>query len=195
MIHPSRVNILNNEQSIDGPVIYWMSRDQRVRHNWALLFADHLSRESERPLIVAFTLVPSYPEATIRHYDFMLKGLMEVEKELAARNIPLIVLAGNPESELPRFFDHCRAGAVVADYSPLKISRKWKKQVLERTSIPFYEVDTHNIVPAWEASKKLEFSARTIRPKINRHLETFLTDFPELKSCPKAKNTDFPPTD
>ena len=181
MIHPERIRCLNSEQSLNGPIIYWMSRDQRIRHNWALLFAEQLSQESNQPLIVLFNLFPSYPQATLRHYDFMLKNLMQVEKKLETLNIPFFVIAGNPESELPSFVAEHKAGAVVADFSPLKISLAWKKKVLEQLSIPFYEVDAHNIVPCWTVSRKLEFSARTIRPKINGRLETFLTGFPELQ--------------
>jgi deoxyribodipyrimidine photo-lyase len=33
-----------------------------------------------------------------------------------------------------------------------------------------WETDAHNIIPCWLASDKLEFAARTIRPKINRQL-------------------------
>ena len=195
MIHPRRVRNLNHEQSIMGPVIYWMSRDQRVRHNWALLFAGHLSQQSNQPLIVTFNLVPSYPKATLRHYDFMVNGLMQAEKTLAAFNIPFVVLTGSPESELPRFIENCKAGAVVTDFSPLKISKSWKKKILEHISSPLYEVDTHNIVPVWEVSNKLEFSARTIRPKINRQLGTFLTGFPEMTAQQAESKTTFPAND
>lgn len=35
-------------------------------------------------------------------------------------------------------------------------------------SIPVWQVDAHNIVPCWIASDKLEYGARTIRPKIHK---------------------------
>lgn len=195
MIHPERIRCLNHEHGINGPVIYWMSRDQRVHHNWALLFAEQLALESRQPLIVVFNLVPSYPGATFRHYDFMLKGLMQVEKKLETLNIPFFTLTGNPEVELPRFILTCKAGAIVRDFSPMKISETWKKKVLESISLPFYEVDAHNIVPCWTASNKLEFSARTIRPKITGKLDTFLTGFPELKRQSFQKRIASPATD
>ena len=54
--------------------------------------------------------------------------------------------------------------------------------------VPFYRVDLlclsiccAAVVPVWEASPKLEYAARTIRPKITSHLPEFLTDFPELE--------------
>ncbi|HAR45536.1 MAG TPA: hypothetical protein DCS05_05000 [Nitrospiraceae bacterium] len=45
-------------------------------------------------------------------------------------------------------------------------------------------MDAHNIVPCWIASTKQEFGAYTIRPKINRLLDDYLTEFPSLKRHP-----------
>lgn len=44
----------------------------------------------------------------------------------------------------------------------------------------YIKVDAHNIVPCWIASDKLEYSARTIRPKIHSQLKEFLTGFPPV---------------
>ena len=48
-------------------------------------------------------------------------------------------------------------------------------QVTEKLSIPFEEVDTHNVIPVWVTSEKKEIGARTIRPKIHRKLPEYLT--------------------
>jgi deoxyribodipyrimidine photo-lyase len=181
MIDPRRIRLLNEKQEGQGAVIYWMSRDQRVRHNWALLFARRKAELMEQPLVVLFTLAPTFLGAPLRHYDFMLKGLREVEADLNALNIPFVLLQGEPERELPRFAEQIKAGVVVTDFSPMKISRTWKKEVARQLTAPLYEVDTHNIVPCWIASGKQEYSARTLRPKINALLGEFLTDFPELE--------------
>jgi len=190
-VDPRRVRLLNDCADRAGTVIYWMSRDQRVRHNWALLFARHKAAVMQQPLVVVFTLAPSFLGAPLRHYDFMLKGLQEVEADLRALNISFILLQNEPAEALPRFANTCfantcfanniNAGAVVTDYSPLHISRRWKNAIAEQLTIPIYEVDAHNIVPCWLASPKLEYSARTIRPKINALLGDFLTPFPELE--------------
>ncbi len=161
-----------------------MSRDQRVRHNWALLFARNKAALMQQPLVVVFTLAPSFLGAPLRHYDFMLKGLHEVEDDLRVLNIPFIFLQDEPAEALPRFANAINAGIVVTDYSPLHISRRWKSAIEEQLTIPLYEVDAHNIVPCWLTSGKLEYSARTIRPKINALLEDFLTPFPELEPLP-----------
>lgn len=52
------------------------------------------------------------------------------------------------------------------------MNRIW--QVASKVSVPFHEVDTHNIVPVWEASSKRETGARTIRTKIHKALGEYL---------------------
>ena len=79
-----RIRLLQAGNETNGAIIYWMSRDQRVHDNWALLFAQQLALEKKRPLSVIFNLVPDFLEATIRQYGFMVKGLKEVERELKA---------------------------------------------------------------------------------------------------------------
>jgi len=46
--------------------------------------------------------------------------------------------------------------------------------------ISHVQVDAHNIVPCWKASDKQEYSARTIRGKINSKLSTYLVEFPPI---------------
>ncbi len=164
-----------------GPVVYWMSRDQRVRNNWALLVAQQLAADQHKALCIAFCLVPEFLGATIRQYSFMIEGLKEVEQDLRAKNIPFYLLTGKPDEEIPGFVEDIEASALVADFDPLRIKMKWKEDVLKKTRIPFFEVDAHNIVPYWIASQKQEFAARTIRGKIQKLLPQFLTSFPRLK--------------
>lgn len=181
IVHPARVTRLNqNAESLGGPVVYWMSRDQRVRDNWALLFAAHLAQEREVPLAVVFCLAPTFLGATIRQYGFMLKGLAEVEADLRRRDIPFILRLGEVPQVLLGMLRDFNAGALVTEFDPLRVKRVWKQDVLESLAIPFFEIDAHNIVPCREVSAKQEYAARTIRPKIHRKLDEFLTPFPEV---------------
>ena len=50
----------------------------------------------------------------------------------------------------------------------------------------FLQVDSHNIIPCWQASPKLEYGARTIRPKIHNQMREFLTEFPPVIKHPHA---------
>jgi deoxyribodipyrimidine photo-lyase len=111
----------------------------------------------------------------------MIKGLQEVEKNLKRKNIPFFLLTGYPEIEIPTFINRYKVATIVADFSPLRINKRWKDSVSKSINISFYEVDAHNIVPCWNISSKQEYSARTLRPKLNRLLPEFLKDFPSLK--------------
>jgi len=184
MIHPNRVQKLNHKDEKSGPVVYWMSRDQRTRHNWALLYAQQLALERKVPLAVAFCLVPQFLEATVRQYSFMLKGLEEVEEECAKKSIPFFLLRGAPGTEIVKFVNGVHAGVLITDFDPLRVKRDWKKHVTRRIHIPVYEVDAHNVVPCWVASDKREYAAYTIRPKIHRALFEYLEEFPSVRKHP-----------
>jgi deoxyribodipyrimidine photo-lyase len=179
-----RARLLKDGKRPRGPVLYWMSREQRSEDNWALLHAQGLARESKAPLAVVFCLVPEFLGATARHYGFMLRGLQEVEEALGRKDIPFLLLPGEPGEVLPPFIRKTRICALVTDFDPLRVKRRWKREVAEKISIPFHEVDAHNIVPCWNASPKQEYGARTIRPKIRRMLADYLHDFPRLKKHP-----------
>ncbi len=184
-VNPKRVRIIKEGEAGAGPVVYWMSRDQRVRDNWALLHTLELAEK--RDAVVIFCLVPEFLGAAFRQYDFMLKGLREVEEGLAAKNIPFHILSGDPAREVPEFLGRVGAGALVTDFDPLRTKRRWKEQVKKEVSVPFHEVDAHNIVPCWEASSKREYAAYTFRPKISSGLEEFLESFPYVLKRPPVK--------
>lgn len=194
MINEKRVRLLQKGKDKTGPVIYWMSRDQRAEDNWALLFARQQSEKLKSPLVVVFTLATKFLEAGLRQYDFMLKGLQATSHALASKNIPFHILTGAPEKTLPEFLKQIGASILVSDFDPLKIKRIWKRDVAKAIDIPFYEVDAHNIVPAFYVSQKKEFAAHTIRPKIHKLLPEFMDEFPPLKKMKNnslAAETDF----
>lgn len=179
-----RMKILKHDKDEKGPVVYWMSRDQRVHDNWALIHAQECAIEHKSPVIVVFCLVPSFLGATIRQYDFMLRGLQEVENILESLNIPFYLLEGFPEKVMPGFLKKYGIKNLITDFDPLRIKREWRKKVAEEAGITFYEVDSHNVVPCWIASGKQEYGAYTLRPKIRRLLGGFTDGFPELKRHP-----------
>ena len=188
LVNPKRIRALKKESQAKGPVIYWMSRDQRVNDNWALLYAKELAQKHDSHLAVAFCLVPQFLGATSRQYRFLLQGLKEVEKNLQALNIPFFLLQGDPGKEMARLLSEMGAGALVSDFSPLRQSREWKSAVAGEIEIPFYEVDAHNIIPCWFASPKQEWAAYSFRPKVHRLLFEFLDEFPALQKSPERNS-------
>lgn len=186
-----RVKIISKATDVPAHsqgIVYWMSRDQRVEDNWALLYAQRLALKTKSPLHVVFCLLPTFLEATIRHFKFMLRGLREVETDLKLKNISFHLLIGTAPEVLPKFVTDHQVGAVIVDFSPLRMSKEWTSKLSERLpeDVPFLMVDAHNIVPCWVASDKLEYAARTIRSKINSKLDEFLTHFPAVATHPHS---------
>jgi len=190
-----RVRLLKSGGKTEGPVCYWMSRDQRAQDNWALLFAQKLARQNQVPLGVVFCLTPEFLGATLRHYAFMLQGLEETAGNFARKNIPFFLLFGEPQKILPIFLKKVQAGALIMDFDPLRIKRSWQKAVLKAVDLTCYEVDAHNIVPCWLASPKQEFGAYTLRPKLQRLLPGYLDSFPTLVRHPYSWRTFSPDID
>lgn len=184
--NPERIRAIRGGEA-RGPVIYWMSRDQRVSDNWALLYAVEIARRLNASLAVVFCLTPRFLEAGTgdRSYRFMLDGLRELEQRLSSLGIAFMLAHGDPGDVIPEIIDDFRAGMLVADFSPLRISRTWKSLVADRIEIPFHEVDAHNIVPCWIASHKQEWSAHTFRLKIKKHLAEFVEEFPDPQPPPR----------
>ncbi|MBN1159603.1 MAG: deoxyribodipyrimidine photo-lyase [Bacteroidales bacterium] len=180
MVNLKRVRNLRKGNPGKGPVLYWMSRDQRVQDNWALAYVVECAENYEQTLIVVFTLIDALLGATWRQSDFMIKALRKVEKKLNDLNIPFIVLKGEPADTLPHFIEKHHICHMVTDFDPLRIKQQWISQLIKKIRIETDEVDAHNIVPCWQASDKEEYSAYTIRPKISRMLPEFLDGFPPL---------------
>ncbi|HQK37798.1 MAG TPA: deoxyribodipyrimidine photo-lyase [Bacteroidales bacterium] len=175
----ARIRLYKDGIPDKGPVVYWMSRDQRAQDNWALIFADMLARENKRPLVVLFHLLPAFAGASMRHYRFMLEGLKKLELLFNDQGIAFTVTTG--ENGLIYFLQKMQAGFLVTDFDPLRVKRLWKQKTVATLSIPVYEVDAHNIVPCWVASGKQEYGAYTLRPKIQRLLPLFLEPFPLIE--------------
>ncbi|MFH2036606.1 MAG: deoxyribodipyrimidine photo-lyase [Candidatus Zixiibacteriota bacterium] len=183
-INQKRVHLIKNGAPGDGPLVCWMSRDLRINDNWALIYAQQLALKKKKSLEIIFCLVPDFLGATLRQYDFMLKGLKELEKSAAKYNIVFRLLLGQPEIEIPKFISQNKIDTIVTDFSPLKIKQQWHTKIATKINIPFFEVDTHNIVPIWIVSFKQEYAAYTIRPKIQKLLPEFLTHFPKPAKMP-----------
>ena len=184
-VKPERVRTLSADGTVTptgGGVVYWMSRDQRVQDNWAMLHAKELALKHGVPLSVVFCLVPTFQDATIRHYGFMLRGLEEVERELRELKVPFSLLQGWPSEKMPGYLEQHEVCALVTDFSPLRVPMGWKRDVVNALpQLPVFEVDAHNIVPVWAASPKLEVGARTLRPKVTTLLPEYLTELPKLQ--------------
>jgi deoxyribodipyrimidine photo-lyase len=189
-INTDRIRQLNDVLYTSGPVLYWMSRDQRIEHNWALIYAQEIATKTKSPLHIVFTLVPEVLNTSIRQYDFMLKGLQELEDKFHEKNMSFGVLNGDPAEVIPEYITEKNIKALVSDFDPLKIKSAWKETVNKKIGISHYEVDAHNIIPCWVSSDKQEYSAFTFRIKVHKKLDNYMDSFTPVRKHPFNKNTE-----
>jgi len=195
LINPQRIRNQENAAGKEGPVLYWMHREFRAESNWALIYAREQALQRKVPVAVVFCLSPSFIGATLRQYDFLLRGLEQSARTLRAAGVPLILRCGSPPDEMLRLCAETRPALVVTDFDPLRIKRQWVQRLAQQVRRPVHEVDSRNIVPAWIASDRREFMARTFRVRIRRQLSTFLDPFPELDPHPFAWEAPVPSLD
>ena len=169
------LNTLSNDPN-GKCVLYVMSRDQRVQDNHALLAAQQHALRSKLPLAVVFCLYPKTGQRSREQFIWMLDGLRHVEQSLALLNIPLLMLVGDPYDRLSGAFHHLKPAAVYFDLNPLRGPRKLQRTLAASMNTATYLMDTHNIVPVWEASEKQEYAARTMRIRIHKQIKQYLVE-------------------
>jgi deoxyribodipyrimidine photo-lyase len=180
MIQDERIVSLNRQESRDRDyVLSWMQSAQRAGWNHALEYAIWQANERKKPVVAVFGLTADYPEANLRHYQFMLEGLKETQKDLAKRKIQLVIRKGSPDQVAIQMAK--RADLVIVDEGYTQIQRQWRKTAAQAMDCPLMEVTTNLIVPVEEASEKENYSAGTLRPRISRHLDRYLADLKSTK--------------
>lgn len=184
-MNEKRIRKINQNEIKLGPIVYWMNREIRTEDNWSILYAQKLAEENNVPLIVFYNLINSFLGGTTRHLTFKVDGLKEVENELEKKRIPFFLLIDDEgkdsQHQIVNFIKKHGAGAVVTDFYPLNLPKKWLNFVSKNIDCALFEVDSHNIIPVWETSDKKEYAAYTIRPKIHKKLSEFLDEFSKLK--------------
>jgi len=172
-IAATRIRPLNDRGPARGSyVLYWMQQSQRAEMNHALEYAVRRANALGQPLLAAFGLMDGYPEASLRHYRFMLEGLVETAEALRRRGIRLAARRGDPDAvalALSR-----GASLVVCDRGYLRHQKAWRRNVAAGAGCEVVEVESDAIVPVDVASTKAEYAARTIRPKLHRNVDEYL---------------------
>ena len=173
-----------------------MNRDQRVDDNQALFAALELAKKHQQQVYILFVIAPSFGNLSLDFdspiYRFMGGGIKYMIKRARTLNLNLTIRQGDPCVIVPRYVNEIGAGALVTDFSPLRQMRAWRDKIAASISVKTFEVDAHNIVPAWIASEKQEWGAYTIRPKIHRLLPRYLISFPALP-IPATGNVSIEP--
>ena len=199
MVEPERIQPLNDAPCRDDGryVLYWMQQSQRAAHNPALEYAIRRANEHDVPTVVVFGLMDDYPEATERHYAFMLEGLAETASRLEERGVGFVMRHGHPRDVALELY--AEAVEVVCDRAYLRHLIEWREDVASEAGRTVTQVEGDVVVPVDLASGKAEHSARTIRPRVNRHRERFLRGLSETRVARSASSLelrgDFDPRD
>mgnify|MGYP001249439264 CR=1 FL=1 len=189
-VETDRITTLNDRPVVEGRyVLYWMQQSQRASFNPALEQAILVANERGLPVVVGFGLTAGYPDANRRHYAFMLQGLKETSAALTERGIGFAMRLGAPDEVAIGLAED--AALVVCDRGYLRHQRAWRNSVAQRAPCRVIEVEGDVVVPVDVASRKREYAARTIRPKIERLRDDFLRPLPENQPQCRADTLTF----
>jgi deoxyribodipyrimidine photo-lyase len=154
-------------------VVYWMQRAQRAFDNPALDVAVEAANILKQPVVIFFAPVPFYPRANLRHYAFLAQGIPDTAERARKRGIGY-VLRRYPGHSLLKFCDEVDASLVVGDENPMREPKHWRQLAAKKLSVPLWTVDADVVIPS-KLLEKEQYAARTIRPRLQRRLEQFLT--------------------
>ncbi|MDD4126127.1 MAG: deoxyribodipyrimidine photo-lyase [Methanomicrobium sp.] len=187
----ARIKIINNCEVQKGEyVLYWMQSSVRTKYNFALDYAKQKAKKLNIPLVVYFGIDTNYPESNQRHLFFMMQGLKETITELNNENIAVFLNLSSPEKGAADAGK--KASLIVTDMGYLKFHREWRNYVSSNVKCPLIQVESNIIVPVLETSDKEEWSAATIRKKINLKLPLYLREHHADTSETKPYNKDIP---
>ena len=153
IVQPIRESSKNNDGMGEQCVVYWMQRDVRTVDNWAILYAEYLSRKNKVPLKVIYVLTPPPSVSTTssdslekggkempplvndinmtqRHGSFLIQGLKLVEEELTVKNVQFDVLMPSSRHEVGNTIHRYATEdnsciAMICDFTPLRGFREW----------------------------------------------------------------------
>jgi deoxyribodipyrimidine photo-lyase len=176
MIHPDRIQELNENKTRPGVyVLYWMQASNRAHYNHALEYSIKVANSLNKPLIVYFGLYNEFPESNTRHYQFLIQGLNNTRYLLEKNNIKMVITKKLPPEGALQMAEE--ASMIVTDRGYLPVQREWRQELSKNIECPLVQVESDVVVPIETVSSKEEYSAATIRRKINKYLDEFMTPF------------------
>lgn len=155
-------------------VVYWMQRAQRGVDNPALDTAIEAANALRLPVVAFLGVVPFYPNANRRHYQFLAEGLPDLARDLGRRRVGF-VLRRFPDHGLERFCADVQPALVVGDENPLREPERWRQAAADRLTVPLWTVDADVVVPTGLLGKE-QYAARTMRPRLRPLIPRFLED-------------------
>lgn len=163
-------------------VLYWTQMNRRAQSNHALSHAVEWANTLSLPLLVYEGLTCTYPHANDRLHTFILEGVPEQSRRFAALGAGycfyLRRTRNDPNDILYRLA--ASAAVVVTDDYPVFIAAVHNASVPAKIGVLYEAVESSTVVPM-SLFEKREYAAYTIRPKIRRVLDRYLSPMPEVR--------------
>lgn len=174
-------------------ILYLVSRAIRFKDNQALYTAQKKALNQNAQLICLFNYYPNYPYANLRNMHFLLSGLLEMSQKLNKHNIPLLFRQGNLIENINDLRNDFDITNIITEQHVLKPILKAHDLLSEycySNMIEFLKVNTACVVPVDETSLKLEYAAKTIRPKLMSKYKSYLLNFYPIQIHPQSINIE-----
>lgn len=174
-------------------ILYLVSRAIRFKDNQALYTAQKKALNQNAQLICLFNYYPNYPYANLRNMHFLLSGLLEMSQKLNKHKIPLLFRQGNLIENINDLRNDFDITNIITEQHVLKPILKAHDLLSEycySNMIEFLKVNTACVVPVDETSLKLEYAAKTIRPKIMSKYKSYLLNFYPIQIHPQSINIE-----
>lgn len=154
-------------------VLYVMDASQRTEHNYALEFAISQANVLRKPVLALFPLNEKQPHPNLRKIWFMLQNMIKIKNSLARRNIKLVTCKMIDVADLLT-----EAALIVIDRAYLPYQTEFRRDLINQATSNVAMVEGDVVCPVKYVSQKAEPYARTIRPKLLKHLFSFLEELP-----------------
>jgi len=191
-MNKDRIKLIHktNKQQNGQYILYWMQSAQRSSYNHALNYAIDCANKKGLPLVVLFNIVPSYPEANLRHYTFMLEGLSELQKELETKDISFTITFGEIQNSIEPYLKE--ADTLVLDRGYLKPQRKMRNDVYKLIvdkayPIDIIQIETEVLIPVEALYPKAAYGAYVLRPSVMKKMFDYIDYKTDIELINKKK--------
>ena len=177
-INPSRIYEFQKGISGEGSVIYLMERELRISDNFALRYAEELSKKINKNLKIVHIYNNFDSSFKQKFYDEELKIL---KNDMNSNDFDFQLI---DKTSLLSFVNSISPSCIIIDFNPIR-----EDDLLAHIKYKIIEIDGHNIIPARYISDKQEYNAFFFRKKVYDKIYEFFTEYEDkYKSHSKAYN-------
>ena len=162
-VKEERIFQYNKNHIKNGDIVYLMTRELRLKDNFAFNFALQKAEKLNKQL----KIIHLYQKFENKNKQFFYNNqIKELKKSLAEYDFNIADSINN-----------LSIGLLIIDFNPID-----NKDYLENIHCKIFEIDSHNIIPSRFVSDKQEYNAATFRRKVYFNICNFLNEFPKINS-------------